>query len=69
MAQMGYLHRGVVMEEEMGAVMPIPELTDKVPDRVPTRRKLPTELRIPDNGRLSLDIREAGGGDAVMEHE
>ena len=48
MAQMGYLHRGVVMEEEMGAVMPIPELTDKVPDRVPTRRKLPPELRIPE---------------------
>ena len=31
MAQMGYSHRGVVMEEEMGTVMPMPELTDAGP--------------------------------------
>ena len=31
MAQIGYSHRGVVMEEEMGTVMPMPELTDAGP--------------------------------------
>ena len=39
----------------------MPELTDEVPDRVPTRRKLPPELRIPDNGRLSSTSRRKEG--------
>ena len=42
LAQRGYRHRGVVMKEEMGAVIPMPELTDEVTDRVPMQRKFPS---------------------------
>ena len=66
---MGYPHRGIVMKEEMGAVMPMPGLTDEVTDRIPPRRKFPPELSFPANKRLNLDIREAGGGTVVVKHE
>ena len=66
---MRYYYREVAMKEAMGAVMPIPELTNEETDRSITQTKLPPELRILDNDRLSMDIGGTRGGDTLMEHE
>jgi hypothetical protein len=62
LAQMGYPHRGIVMKEEMGAVMPMSGLTDEVTDRIPPRRKFPPELSFPANKRLNLDATDSSRG-------
>ena len=59
LAQMGYPHKGIIMKKT-GAVMPMPKVTDEVPDKTSPRGELTPALRIQANGISNLDTREAG---------
>ena len=56
------------MKEAMGAVMPIPELTNEETDRSLIQTKPQPEIRILDNNWLGLEIGGTRNGDMVMKH-
>ena len=67
-AQMRHSHREIAMKEAMGAVMPIPELTNEETDRSLIQTKPQPEIRILDNNWLGLEIGGTRGGDTIRKH-